>query len=144
MARAVDVRIENRVKIHVHEVAEIALVAGSDRVNGFVGIRHCIEEGVEASLDELDKGIADRKIAAAAKDGVLDDVRDAGGIGRGRAEADVEDFVVVGVRHHEDARAALLMAQEERVGIDVVKERLLFDGVGGELRDLRGGGESGC
>ena len=91
----IDVRIEHRVQIDVHQVLEIRVVAARHRVNSLVRISHSIEEGVERTLHKFDKRILDRKIPGAAQHRVLDDMCNAGGILRRRAESDIEYLVVI-------------------------------------------------
>ena len=110
-------RVEHRVQVHVDEVLEILEVAGRHGVARAIGVGHGVEEGVEGTLDELDEGLLDGVLAGAAEDGVLQDVRDAGGVGGGRAEGDAEGLVlvIVGQGHH--LRTRLLVLEEEHLGV---------------------------
>eukprot|EP00958_Prasinococcus_capsulatus_P026167 scaffold4659_cov352-Prasinococcus_capsulatus_cf.AAC.1 len=88
----------------------------ASRIACAVWIREGIQERVQGALDQLHKGLLHRVLARAAEYGVLEDVRQARGVLRRRAQHDAEHlvFVVVGERHHLRARLGVL--EHRRVG----------------------------
>ena len=54
--------IKDSVHVDVHQVLEVLLVAACDRINCLVRISHRVQEGVERSLGQFDKGIFDGKL----------------------------------------------------------------------------------
>ena len=91
----VDIGIEHRVQIHVHQVPEVGVVAAGHGIHGLVRIGHRVQECIERSLDQLQEGVLDREIPRPAQYCVLDNMRDAGRILRRRAESDIKHFIVV-------------------------------------------------
>ena len=91
----IDIGIEYCVQIHVHQILEIRVVAACNRIDRLVRIGHGVEKSVQGSLYKFNKGVLDREIPRSAQHGVLNDMRHAGGIFRGRSKCDVEDFVVI-------------------------------------------------
>ena len=125
-ALAVDLRIENSVKINIHKVAEIAVIAACDGVNCFVRICHGVEEGIERALCKLDKRVFDREFSRAAQHRMLYDVSHARRILWRRAECNIEYFIVIIIRNQYDARAALPMFHEITIRIDI-RQILMLD-----------------
>ena len=126
LAVAVNVRIEDRVHIDVHEVFKILVVAGSDGIESLVRVSHRVEEGIEGTFRELHERIAGREILRAAENGMLNDVRYARGILRRSAERGAEQLIFVFVRKHGDTRAGFLMPQNNARGLDVVEIFLIL------------------
>ena len=117
----VNVRIEYRVQINVHEVPEIRVVRARYRIHCLVRIGHRVQECVEGTLDELDKGILHRELAGAAKDRVLHDVGNACRIAGRRPECNVEHFVVILCRNQHDPGSALFMAEKPSFRVDILQ-----------------------
>ena len=91
----VDIGIEHRVQIHVHQVPEVGVVAAGHGIHGLVRIGHRVQKCIERTLDKLNEGILDRKIPRPAQHRVLDDMCDARRILRRRAESDIKHFIVI-------------------------------------------------
>ena len=53
----VNIRIENSVQIHMHQILEVLIVAACNRIAGLVRIGHCIEKCVKRALYQLHKRI---------------------------------------------------------------------------------------
>ena len=70
-------------------------------------IGHRVDESGEIPLRKCHEGVLRRECLGSAKHGVLDDVRDAGGILRRSTEGDEEDLVAVRVGHDLNAGTAL-------------------------------------
>ena len=111
----VNIGIQDRVQIHVHQVFEIRIIAAGDRVDGLVGIGHGVEEGIERALGQLNKRILDREIPGSAQDGMLHNVGHAGGILRRGPEADIEDLVLILRGQEDDPGPGLNMAEQVAV-----------------------------
>ena len=111
----VNIGIQDRVQIHVHQVFEIRIIAAGDRVDGLVGIGHGVEEGIERALGQLNKRILDREIPGSAQDGMLHNMGYAGGILRRGPEADVEDLVLIFRGQEDDPGPGLDMAEQVTV-----------------------------
>ena len=58
----IDVRMEYSIQIHVHQIGKILLIGGGHRIHRLVRVRHCIQEGIQRSLHNLNERILDRKI----------------------------------------------------------------------------------
>ena len=112
-------RVKNGVEIDVDQVVEVLQVLAGDGVGGLVGVGHGVEEGVERAARQLDEGVLDRVLARSAEHGVLEDVRQAGRIGRRRGEGDAEDLVAVVVFERDELRAGAPVAVDARVTVDL-------------------------
>ena len=105
----VDIGIEHRVQIHVHQVLEVGIVAAGHGIHGLIRIGHRVQECIERSLDKLNEGILDRKISRSTQHCVLNDMRNARRILRRRAESDIKHLIVViaGKKGHSGARLSV-------------------------------------
>ena len=110
------VRMEHRVEVDIHQMLEVLLVAGGNRIHGLIRIRHRVQEGVEGALCKLHKRILQRKLRRSAQHGVLRDVGHAGAVLRRGAKGDTEDLIVIRVLHGKDAGTALRMTVDARIG----------------------------
>ena len=133
----VDVRIEDRVHVDVHEVVEVLVVAGRDGIEGLVRVGHRVEEGIERTLRQLHERIAGGIIFGAAENGVFNDVRHAGGIFRRGTECGAEHLVLVVIGENADARTGLFVTEHNTGSLDVVEVFFIHQfvrGIGGEFR----------
>ena len=87
--------MEDGVHIDVDEIVEVLQVGAGHGIAGLVREGESIEKGLQRALEEVHKGFLDRVFARAAENGVLDDMRHAGGILGRRAEGCTEAFVFV-------------------------------------------------
>src|ERR1700730_12087895 len=94
-------RKEHRIQIDIDQVVEILDILARDRVAGLVRKRHGVEKRIERALHQLDERLLDRIFARAAQHGVLENMGDAGGIGRRSCEADAEYLVFVATQQRE-------------------------------------------
>ena len=117
----IDVRIEHRIQIDMHEISEIRIVRARYRVHCLVRIGHRVQECVEGTLDELNEGILHGELTGSAQDRVLHDVGDARRIIGRCPECNVEHFVVVFCRDQHDPGSALLMAKEPSFRVDILQ-----------------------
>ena len=133
----IDVRMEYGVQIHVHQIGKILLIGGSHRIHRLVRVRHCIQEGIQRSLHNLNERILDRKIPRPAQNRMLNDMSDSRRIRRRCTERNVKDLVAVLVRQKRDSRPALLMPQHIAVASDVLQKTMLQDLVCPKRTNLR-------
>ena len=133
----IDVRMKYGVQIHVHQIGKILLIGGSHRIHRLVRVRHCIQEGIQRSLHNLNERILDRKIPRPAQNRMLNDMSDSRRIRRRCAERNVKNLVAVLVRQKRDSRPALFMPQHIAVASDVLQKTMLQDLVCPKRTNLR-------
>ena len=121
----IDVRIEHCVKIDVHQVLEIRVIAARHRIYSLIRVSHRVEKCIERTLYQLNERVLDREIPGAAQYRVLDDMRNAGGIFRRRAESDIEYFIVILTGKKRYSRAGLLVAKKKAVTARVLQVLML-------------------
>ena len=111
-----------KVQVDIDQVVEVLYVLAGDRVAGLVRVGHRVEEGVERAFGQLDEGLFGRVLARAAQNGVLQDMRQAGGVGGRGAEGDAKNFVFVLVFQREQFRAGLDVFVEGGEAPDLVED----------------------
>mmetsp|Transcript_13091 Transcript_13091/g.33200 ORF Transcript_13091/g.33200 Transcript_13091/m.33200 type:complete len:398 (-) Transcript_13091:92-1285(-) len=109
-----EARVKDGVHVNVHKVVKVLEVAARNGVARFVRVRHRVEECVEGGLDELDKGLLARVLSGAAEHGMLEDMRDAGGVGRGGTEHRAEGLVLVRRGQRKQLSTGLLVHPQPR------------------------------
>ena len=87
--------VEYRIQVHIHQIAEVLVVAAGHRIYGLVRVGHGIQERVQGPFHQFHERFLQFVFAAAAQDGMFRDVGHAGIILAGGTEADGKDFVVV-------------------------------------------------
>ena len=112
------VRIKDGVQIDVHQVPEIFVVAARHGIHRLVGISHGIEERVQRSFDQFDKGFLHGVFPGTAQGRMFHDVGHARVVRRRRPKADVEDFVVIVVGQEQEPGPADLVDHAVDPGID--------------------------
>mmetsp|Transcript_101881 Transcript_101881/g.287458 ORF Transcript_101881/g.287458 Transcript_101881/m.287458 type:complete len:365 (-) Transcript_101881:19-1113(-) len=105
--------VQHGVEIDVDEVVKILEVATRHRVASTIGKRHRVQERLQARLQELYKGLLEGVLAAAAKDGVLQDVGDAVRVFRRGAEHHAKGLVLVCWLHHGNKFCASFVVFEQ-------------------------------
>ena len=115
-----NIRIEDRVQIDVFEIAEVGIVRAGDRIDRFVRIGHRVQEGVDAALGQLHKGLLDRVFARSAQNRMLHDMGDARAVVRGRPESDLENLVSVVRSDDRKSRSGFFMLELDQFGIEYV------------------------
>ena len=103
--------MEHGIQIDIHQIPEVLIIAACHREHGLVRIGHGIQEGIHGSLDQLYKRILGRILLRTAQDRVFYDVRDTGGVLRGRAERNVEYLVVIFIFDQHDPGPGLVVLQ---------------------------------
>ena len=98
----VNVRIEHRIQIHMHQILEIPVITAGYRVAGFVRVGHGIEEGIERSFYQLYKRILQRKFPGAAQYAVFQDMSNTCAVFGRCAECNIKNLILITVldEHH--------------------------------------------
>ena len=112
LAFLIDIRVEDRVQIYMHQILKITVIAAGDRVARFVRISHRVEEGIERPFDQLHKRILKRKIARTAEHAVLQDVCHSGAVLRRRPEGNVKHLVIVLILDQHHPGSGLFMTED--------------------------------
>ena len=115
----INIRIEHRVQIDMHQVFKICIVAACHRIHGPVRIGHRIEERIQRSLDQFHKRIFQRKFPGTFQNTVFQDVCHSRAVCRRRAECNIEYFVFVIIFHQKYPRPAFFMAEQITSGMNV-------------------------
>mmetsp|Transcript_20081 Transcript_20081/g.38220 ORF Transcript_20081/g.38220 Transcript_20081/m.38220 type:complete len:243 (-) Transcript_20081:187-915(-) len=118
---------EHRVQVHGEQVVVVRDVARGEGVHGEVWSGHGVHERVQRALEHVEEGVAHRVLLRAAQHGVLEDVRDAGGVGRGGAEGDVERVVGVVTVCVKVLGACLVVGEGHRRDVEVLDKLDLGD-----------------
>ena len=108
----IDVRMKDRVQVHVHQVLEVLVVDAGRRIDRLVRIGHGIEKGIERALYQLHKRILGRKSLRTAEHRVLHDMGNPRVVLHGRAEADRKDLVLVVIGNNEQSGAAFFVTEQ--------------------------------
>ena len=114
----IDIGIEHRVHVDVHQVLEILVVAACHRINRLIRVGHGIEKCIQRALHQLHEGILGRKVPGSAQHGMFHDVGHAGAVCRGRTESDAEYFIVILILHQKHPGPALFVAQKRSFGLN--------------------------
>ena len=127
-ALLVNRRVKHRVEVHVHEVLEVLLVGRGDRVHGFVGKRHRVQEGLHRALQQIDERLLDGELARAAQNRVLEDVENAGVVRGGGFEGDGKRLVRIVVFQIQQSGAAYGMPHHVSLPVDLAQLRCRLKG----------------
>ena len=130
--------MQHGVHIDVHEVEQVLLVGGGHGVHGLVGEGQGVEERLHRGLEQVDEGFLDRVAVAAAEHRVLEDVEDAGVVGRRGLEGDGEGHVLVVVGKPHERRTRDAVAHDVGGPLDLGN---LLDAFDNEAVQLATGGE---
>ncbi len=103
--------MEGGIEVDGHEILKVLSIGGGKGIEGMVGGSEGIHEIGQGAREHLEEGIPNRILLAAAEGRVLEDVGDAGVVGRIRFEADGEDIVAVLSGEVEVVGARLLVFQ---------------------------------
>ena len=108
----VNVWVQHRVQIDMHQVLEILVIGAGHRVHRLVRIRHGIEERVHGTFHQLHKGVFYRKLLGPTQNTVLQNVRHPGGIRRRRPKSDGKHLVLVIIGQQKHSGPGFLMFQK--------------------------------
>ena len=84
-----------RIQINMHQILKIFIVTACHRINSLIRISHCIQECIQRSLCQFDKGILYRKILRSFQYGMFQNMRYAGTVSRRRPKTDIEHLVLI-------------------------------------------------
>ena len=126
----VQVRVEHRVQIDVHQVPEVRLIAARHRIDGLVRVGHGVQEGVERALHQLHKRIFGGILLRPAEDRVLHDVGHTGGIPRRGPESDGKHLVRIIAEKQKDPGTGLHVFHRHADGPDLRDLRFREEAVG--------------
>ncbi len=116
----VDVRVEDRIHVHISQVHEVGHVGRCHRIHGLIREGHGIQECLHAAFEQIDERLLHREPLRAAEHGMLQDVEDAGVISSRRLEGDGKGLVHVLILKEQQLRSADLMDHEERRSVYLV------------------------
>ena len=122
----IDIGMQYRIHIDVHEVFEILLIRGRHGKDRLVEIGHGVQESIDGTLHQLHEGVPDRILVRAAEDSVLDDMGHPGRVGNRCPEADIKDLVGVGIFNDRSPRPRLFVPQDIARRMDVDQVLFLF------------------
>lgn len=108
--------MEHGIGVNIDEIFEILLVLRCQDITRSIGVSEGIEEGLETSLEQLHEWFLGAVFTTSTKNGMLENVRDTGGIIRGCTEGNSKHFVIVVIYHTEKFSAGLLVTVHGTVG----------------------------
>ena len=121
---SVDVRIENRIQIDIHQILKIRVIAAGNRVNRLVRICHGIQECIQRSLCQFHKRVLQRKFSGTAEHRVLNNMGYTGRIFRRRPKTDGEYLVFIVIGQQGNSGPAFFMNQKRGIRVDVLNSLL--------------------
>ena len=110
--------MKHSVHIDVDEVVQIFEVGTGYGVDGFIGVGHRIQKGIERSLEQFIKGAFDGKMFRTTQHRVFEDVGHTVGIGGQCAKRNAEAFVFVVVMDRYELRPTWMAINAHR-GVDI-------------------------
>ena len=117
-------RMEDGVGVDIQQVIEVLQVGAGRRVDRLVGVGHGVDERRQRAFDHLEERVLQRVLRRTGQDDVLQDVGQAGGVGRRGAEGDAEDLVLVVVFQRQQFRPRPRVAIEPGAGVQLRHVRL--------------------
>ena len=98
----VNIRIEYRIQIYMHQILEIPVITACYRVAGLIRIGHGIKEGIKRTFYQFHKRILQRKFPGAAQYAVFQDVGNTGAVLWRCTECNIKNFILIVVldEHH--------------------------------------------
>ncbi len=88
-------RVEDGVGVDVEQVVEVLQIGAGCRIDRLVREGHGIDERRQRAFDHLEERVLQRILHRTGQHDVLQDVGQAGGVGRRGAEGDAKDLVLV-------------------------------------------------
>ena len=123
----VNVRVEHRIQIHMHQILEIPVITAGYRVAGFVRVGHGIEEGIERSFYQFHKRILKRKFPGAAQYTVFQNVGNTGAVLWRCTECNVKNFILIAVLDEHDSSSCFFVFEKPSFGMNILKIFFLQD-----------------
>ena len=88
-------RIEHCVQINIHQIAEVFIVTTCNRIHGFIGISHRIEESIQRTFNQFYKGFFQMILSGATQSRVFQNVSYTSIITGRSSKSDGENFIVI-------------------------------------------------
>ena len=123
----VNIRIEYRIQIYMHQILEIPVITACYRVAGLIRIGHGIEEGIERSFYQFHKRILKRKFPGAAQYTVFQDVGNTGAVLWRCTECNVKNFILIAVLDEHDSGSCFFVFEKPSFGMNILKIFFLQD-----------------
>ena len=117
-------RVEDGVGVDIEQVIEVLQIGTGRRIDRLVGVGHGIDERRQRAFDHLEERVLERILLRAGQDDVLQDVGQAGRVGRRRAEGDAEDLVLVVVLQRQQFRPSARVPPQARLRVQFGDARL--------------------
>ena len=102
--------MEDRIQIDIHQIVKILQIGAGNRIDRLVRVGHGVEEGLERPLEQLDKRLFERILLRPTQHGMFHNVRNPRRVGRGGAEGNAEDLILIVICHRQQFGARLDMA----------------------------------
>ena len=98
----VNIRIEYRIQIYMHQILEIPVITACYRVAGLIRIGHGIKEGIKRTFYQLHKRILKRKFPGAAQYAVFQYMGNTCAVFRRCTECNVKNLILITIldEHH--------------------------------------------
>ena len=112
-------RMQHRIHIDVHQVQEILVIPGRERIHRLVRERERVDERGQGALQQVHEGLAQRILFRSVQYGVLQDMENTGMVRRNRPEGDSEGFVDIVTLQPDDVRAVLPVGKAVQGGLQV-------------------------
>ena len=123
----VNIRIEYRIQIYMHQILEIPVITACYRVAGLIRIGHGIKEGIKRTFYQLHKRILKRKFPGAAQYTVFQDVGNTGAVLWRCTECNVKNFILIAVLDEHDSGSCFFVFEKPSFGMNILKIFFLQD-----------------
>ena len=123
----VNIRIEYRIQIYMHQILEIPVITACYRVAGLIRIGHGIKEGIKRTFYQLHKRILKRKFPGAAQYAVFQDVGNTGAVLWRCTECNVKNFILIAVLDEHDSGSCFFVFEKPSFGMNILKIFFLQD-----------------
>ena len=124
--RIIDIRIEYRIHIYIHQVLKILVVAARYRIHRLIREGHCIQESIQRTLRQFNKRILERILLRTTEHGMLNDMRYTGVVWRRCTEGYGKYFVVVVVGNYAYTCSRLIVTEHQTATVDIGQVLFIF------------------
>ena len=97
------------IQIDIHQIQEVLVIPAGNRVDGFIGIGHRIQEGLKRALKQIHERFPHRILSRSVQYGMFTDMKDTAVIFRNGFEANTEGLVFIRPFQPDKSCAGLLM-----------------------------------
>ena len=127
-------RVEDGVGIDIEQVVEVLQVGTGRRVDRLVRVGHGVDERRQRAFDHLEERVLERVLFRTGQDDMLQDMGQAGRVGRRCAEGNAEDLVLVVVLQRQQFRPSARVPPQARLRVQFGDARLA-----NEFKAMQGG-----